>query len=1529
MGAGYAGAIGNLPYVLSIVLYVAIPHIYLFGMHVVVFFVKQNRLSALFVVGDLSGCSVVSPVNGQVIRCWLKSFRQSALIGLFSAETTSRSGPFGTLIAVDGARLKFQKQLTETQEESKKVYNEFRDSNRDLLVGSGYDPSTGVYVHDYGEQGIRALGDSLVITDSSYPIGFQHQEYHATGHQGGHSQRTYEGHRDRGSSHEAHSSHVDFSVASGLDAHGHQEHDTLKGHQQKDGHYYVHYERGQQDKHGPVDDEVPSAGLPSRHGVYYLSARQKNTIPQERASGHSRHNSHGPQQFFHRGSSRIPAASRTGDLQCPREGLYRHPGDCSKFYRCVNGGDLYLEPVMFACATGLAFDESLAACTWPENVPGCPNFSGLPSDNFPAINRHLEATQNFFQHTRPITPQPSARPMTESPRPTEARISSPVDVANRNPANFVVDTEEEPRCVRDGLIPTLPCAKRFYRCESLSKGRFRLHKYRCHEGMIFDQVIPGCIEVIHYPECQNRIQLANTTSATFVTPRPTPTTTVATASSVEHTLIVNGSSLGVVDPSLVIPAKRVMKNCGAEFDGDRCTPFYKCTDSTRRGRAFRFECPQNLVFNPRTEECAYPSEVDECEAFILDHPSDVGSLQGGKMFEISESNVIYFPCSRPGFYKDVNNCSQFIRCFPTSNDSLVLRAARFDCPRGLVFDEVAGACEHAALVPSCGAAILEHSNDILTMKCEFDPIYQDLCTPFYRCIDDSQRVMRFSCPKNLVYDIKNQQCNYPNNVFECRNPLPSKRDAAFASKSCSGDGFIRSSANCSLFYRCTKVNSHTEDFTAHLFSCPPGLVFDYTLDACNYDYLVNDCNHMKEAKRTATIIPAQDAPAKLHRVPASPTASVSFEQHDNFDTRVSFASVDSGGGFSFAPGTDRSPLTSRPVTGMEETRRRPAQSTFAPRIPSDGDQSSSGGFVFRPGSSVASAASTGNPGNTVMGPASIPGASQISEDTYPCVVEGFFRDTDSCRVFHRCVRTEDPRRPFVAHMFKCREGLVFDDVLKGCNYEDMVPECSQREIFETRPFKQTMPALTTKHSSEVTERVSFRRTTPIPQASKVTFAWRPGTVTSPPSMIGSLPERRMRPSTWWPHTTPESKDPQVSDIDAPLPAPPKRPTVINSSNTVGFSFKDTRRPTRPAPHSVQPVSSDESLLSPRPLPLAQPTRPSAQQDSVSTPAQHHIEVVPSKPLAPPIRFSFAQQDFIPQRHPASLRPPVPGQPAHTPFSPPRQQNDNPERASENREFVVAETDVIVENRIDHDISNDESEFPISFKCNPEVFYRKSTRFCTPFYRCTRTVVVTAGNKRREITDTYRYACPKGFVFDRELKTCDYPSIVPDCENLDPKEILPAPAIGSKSSLPCTREGYFGHSSQCNKYYRCVQVTRQRFFTYEYECPRGFVFNPDTDNCDYPDRVRDSCGVSVIAASPSCSVGIDYERSKTDCFQFYRCTHIPENYPQQPIPLACPGELVLVGNSCQWPDRRDSCYREDHHRRRRLLNDTLNNATSME
>ena len=66
-------------------------------------------------------------------------------------------------------------------------------------------------------------------------------------------------------------------------------------------------------------------------------------------------------------------------LECSRQGYYRHPEDCSRFYRCVKFNQYENDYTIFeyGCPEGLVFDDRWEVCVWPAQATPCDGSSEI------------------------------------------------------------------------------------------------------------------------------------------------------------------------------------------------------------------------------------------------------------------------------------------------------------------------------------------------------------------------------------------------------------------------------------------------------------------------------------------------------------------------------------------------------------------------------------------------------------------------------------------------------------------------------------------------------------------------------------------------------------------------------------------------------------------------------------------------------------------------------------------------------------------------------------------------------------------------------------------------------------------------------------------------------------------------------------------------------------------------------------------------------------------------------------------------
>ncbi|KAJ4443026.1 hypothetical protein ANN_04676 [Periplaneta americana] len=107
-------------------------------------------------------------------------------------------------------------------------------------------------------------------------------------------------------------------------------------------------------------------------------------------------------------------------VQCSRQGYFRHPLGCNRFYRCVKFNQYSADFTVFEydCPDGLAFDERWEVCVWPGSLPegaceGSSEIAPVPKARYacPAVEGYYADPENcrwFFaclDHSRDgVTP---------------------------------------------------------------------------------------------------------------------------------------------------------------------------------------------------------------------------------------------------------------------------------------------------------------------------------------------------------------------------------------------------------------------------------------------------------------------------------------------------------------------------------------------------------------------------------------------------------------------------------------------------------------------------------------------------------------------------------------------------------------------------------------------------------------------------------------------------------------------------------------------------------------------------------------------------------------------------------------------------------------------------------------------------------------------------------------------------------------------------------------------------------------------
>ncbi|CAG4943345.1 unnamed protein product [Parnassius apollo] len=226
---------------------------------------------------------------------------------------------------------------------------------------------------------------------------------------------------------------------------------------------------------------------------------------------------------------------------------------------------------------------------------------------------------------------------------------------------------------------------------------------------------------------------------------------------------------------------------------ENCNQFYICSN----GLPVVQSCPVNLLYNPYTEQCDWPANV-QCGDRVIpedcgngDSGSDGGENEGGDSGSESGDSDNNNTCNcnprkapsicavegSEGVLVAHENCNQFYTC---SNGLPVVQ----NCPVNLLYNPYTERCDWPDKV-DCGNRIIsdneKENNDAEDIKPESgnsDPskapaicategsdgvlIAHEICNQFYKCYEGIPVV--FNCSPNLLYNPVHEWCDWAQNV---------------------------------------------------------------------------------------------------------------------------------------------------------------------------------------------------------------------------------------------------------------------------------------------------------------------------------------------------------------------------------------------------------------------------------------------------------------------------------------------------------------------------------------------------------------------------------------------------------------------------------------------------------------------------------------------------------------------------------------------------------------------------------------------
>ncbi|KAJ8714657.1 hypothetical protein PYW07_002882 [Mythimna separata] len=413
--------------------------------------------------------------------------------------------------------------------------------------------------------------------------------------------------------------------------------------------------------------------------------------------------------------------------------------NCNQFYKCDHG-----KPVVQSCYGNLLYNPYTEQCDWPENV---------------------DCGDRVIQDPDDIISTPGG---------TNPGVTNPADTT---PGNNCNPSEAPTICAADdsdGVLVAHENCNQFYKC---SEGKPVALK--CPPGLLYNPAKDQC----DWPE--------NVDCGDRVIPDP------------------ESSEIAPPGDDVVVPTRppgtcncnpgEAPSICAAEdSDGvlvahENCNQFYKCD----HGKPVVQSCYGNLLYNPYTEQCDWPENVD-CGDRVIQDPDDIISTPGGTNPGVtnpadttpgnncnpSEAPTICAADDSDGVLVAHENCNQFYKC--SEGKPVALK-----CPPGLLYNPAKDQCDWPENV-DCGDRVIPDpesseiappGDDVVVPTrppgtCNCNPgeapsicaaedsdgvlVAHENCNQFYKC-DHGKPVVQY-CYGNLLYNPYTEQCDWPENV---------------------------------------------------------------------------------------------------------------------------------------------------------------------------------------------------------------------------------------------------------------------------------------------------------------------------------------------------------------------------------------------------------------------------------------------------------------------------------------------------------------------------------------------------------------------------------------------------------------------------------------------------------------------------------------------------------------------------------------------------------------------------------------------
>lgn len=1024
-------------------------------------------------------------------------------------------------------------------------------------------------------------------------------------------------------------------------------------------------------------------------------------------------------------------------------------------------------------------------------------------------------------------------------------------------------------CKESGFIGDKKDCKKFYRCVDNSKGSYTRYEYHCGEGTVWDPKIEGCNHAWAVKDCKF---------------------TSAIESTSQETNKINTSISSSTIKSMSI---------------------FQTTTSTN----------PNLDANTEKEDHGY--EIIQVQKTTTE--SLPTAITPTITIEISQLNGV--ECVNSGFIGDKNNCTVFYRCVDTGDGKFT--KFEFKCGDGTVWDPEIEACNHAWAVKECGsAATTEFVKINSTNKITNSPITSTATYPsFISASTMTVKEVDHIDDYDSEYDVSSKMPVYSSTGKTTKEPIK-QIDAL---NNCKVTGFMRDQNDCRKFYRC--VDNGNGSYKRYDFTCGHGTIWDPKIEACNHEWAVEKCmnNILTDDYMTTTSAKPNKNDEQINisypikddlLIPETETIKSTVTENiyvstsnlnlghkcvksgfmgDQIDCRKFYRCVDDGQGryiqyeFSCGEGT----VWDQTIESCNHAWAVKNCTTLHTSTPYAVENSTQTVIV-----NITNETEFEKSTEKIL----------TSTQDYPvngthesCIKEGFKGDKKDCKKFYRCVH--NGQGGFTKYEFTCGEGTFWNQNIQTCDHitPDKLCVISENntiygpQVENDEPYPETTNKISTHSNIDIVD-ASASEVIQITQ----TLCQEEGFYGHPydcKKFYRCVNEGKIElikyefvcgDGTFW--------NDKIQACDHEY-----------NSEKCSIDLSSSTHKTTNILSTLTDISSQEEKTTPKVETSIQSNFECISDGFFSNPndCQKFIRCVNNN------KGGYIQYHFTCGEGTIWVQ----DKQACDHFERSencKNKNNSTEIVETNKpsskqpqysspSIMSTETEVLAQQDIDANTEKNDFVSLTNETCLAEGYYG-SEKNCRKYYRCVR--------DGHNGFIKYEFTCTEGTAWDGKIKSCNHLAEVVTCHSMtqvqneappiyhdeDNDQKITSSSTGTtdisqlsgstESTLVtdkdnCESEGFFGDTSDCNLFYRCVDDGKGGFIKYEYTCGDGTIWDQDLTTCNHQNNVvKPSCKQDNSSNGSSTSNNTGSANSTTgnnitctnagfyadpyDCKKFYRC-----------------------------------------------------------